>query len=214
MAQLLASRYSVERCLGIVRRHQRLCKQVVNDTTLVSQIEPMMELCKSKEKLRKGKNEAREDAYDDLILSKKSLEDEIRSIFSSCQQYDRDHPGALTLEKIFPAGKFSNIFRLPFDRELAEVDKILLRLKGLGEEHSLFSNSSKIKLKSAAMAKALEGHLEFVRIEKLAWTEVVISREALIRQYEFNYFDARRKYGKSMCEKLFPMINKHKRSPE
>ena len=31
-----------------------------------------------------------------------------------------------------------------------------------------------------------------------------IAKEALIRQYELNYLEARRKYGKATAEKLFP----------
>ena len=43
--------------------------------------------------------------------------------------------------------------------------------------------------------------------------EVVIAKE-VVSKYEGNYLDARRKYGKSMCDKLFPKTQAQNTSTE
>jgi hypothetical protein len=39
--------------------------------------------------------------------------------------------------------------------------------------------------------------------------ELEIAKEALIRQYEYNYLDARRALGAATAEKLFPLLSSH-----
>ena len=204
MAQLLSSRYSAERCMNSGRRHQRLSKQVVNDERLSNQIQPAMDDCKLKLTITDQKAEIREDAYDDLVLADRFLDDEIRSLYDSCKKYDRDHPGALVLMKIFPAEKFGDIVRLPFAVEAGEAEKIALRIEHLGAEHDLSVYLSTMNTKINAVKKALDRYHTAIRNEKMAEAEVVIAKEVLVSKYEANYLDARRKYGKSTCDKLFP----------
>jgi hypothetical protein len=42
----------------------------------------------------------------------------------------------------------------------------------------------------------------------MAEAEVETAKEALVRKYELNYLEARRKYGKPTAEKLFSRINR------
>lgn len=214
MAQLLSSRYSAERCMNSGRRHQRLSKQVVNDETLSNQIQPAMDECGLKLDASEQKAQNREDAYDDLVLADRYLDDEIRSIFDTCKKYDRDHPGALVLIKVFPDEKFGDLIRLSFSDEAGEAEKIALRLESLGSVHELFPFVSRLKTKIDAVKSALDNHKNAIREEKMAEAEVEIAKEALIRQYEVNYLDARRKYGRLTCEKLFPRTNTRNTSSE
>lgn len=214
MAQLLSSSYSANRCMNMTRRHQRLCKQAVNDETLSAQIEPAMDLCNSKLDLLAQKKEARENAYDDLILSDKNLDDEVRSNFEECKKYDRDNPAERVLVKIFPDEKFGEIIRLPFPVEVNEVDKMILRLESLGVEHHMNPFAVKLKTKMDVVKNALSGQSETIREEKMAEAEVEIAKEALVRQYELNYLDARRKYGRSTADKLFPKVQSRNTSIE
>jgi hypothetical protein len=214
MAQLLSSRFSAERCVNSGRRHQRLSKQVVNDETLSNQIQPVMDDCNLKLDTINQKEETREDAYDDLVLADRFLDDEIRSIFDSCKKYDRDHPAEQVLIKIFPDEKFGELVRLPYAIEISEANKLVLRLESLGAEHSLNPFVAKLNAKIDAAVNALAAQSTAIRDEKMAEAEVEIAKEALVRQFELNYLEARRKYGKATAEKLFPRIQSRNTSVE
>ncbi len=204
MASLISSRDSAERCNNLARRHQRLTKKVVNDAELSSQITPVMDQCKAKIDLLNQKSEAREDAYDDLALADKSLDDSIRSIYGDCEKFDRDNPAAIVLSKIFPDEKFGKMVRLPFTTEISAAEQMELRLESLGAEHPLHPNVALLHGKIEEGKNAISGKNNAIREEKMAEAEVDIDKEALIRQYENNYLDARKKYGKRVAEKLFP----------
>ncbi len=206
MAQLLSSSHSVNRCMNMTKRHQRLCKQAVNDETLSGQIEPHKDECRSKLELLSTATEARENAYDDLILGDKNLDDEVRSIYEECKKYDRDNPAERALIKVFPDETFGEIIRLPFAVEVTEVDKIILRLESLGGEHHMNAFVSKLRTKKDVVKSALTTLSTAIREEKMAEAEVEIAKTALVRQYEYNYLDARHKYGRYNADKLFPKI--------
>ncbi len=214
MTQLLSSRYSTERCMNSSRRHQRLSKQVVKDETLSNQIQPAMNDCKAKMDFLQQKSDAKEEAYDDMVLSDRLLDDEIRSLFEDCKQFDRVNPAAMVLTKIFPDEKFGEIVRLPYAMEINEANKIVLRLESLGVEHSLVPSVAKMRDKITVASTAQEGLSDAIREEKMAEAEVEIAKGALIRQYEHNYLDARGKYGKRNTEKLFPRIQSRSTSAD
>ena len=204
MASLITSRDSAERCINLARRHQRLAKIVVNDGKLSGQMIPSMDQVKVKIDLLMQKSEAREDAFDDQALADKFLDDTIRSIFGDCQKFDRTNPTAMVLRKIFPDEKFGEIVRLPFNTEIRAAEQMKLRLEKLGEKHPLYANVALLHKKIEAGKKAIADKNSAIRDEKMAEAEVDIDKEALIRQYENNYLDARKKYGKATAEKLFP----------
>ena len=204
MAKMLLSRFSAERCINLAWRHQRLCKRVVNDAKIASQIKPAISLCKTKMELLTKKKEGREIAYDDLVLSNNALDDEIRSVYENCNQYIRNHPADLLVNQIFPDGKFGDLVRLPFEQEIIEAEKMVLRLLSLGEEHQLHSWVEKLNYKISEGKKAIKAESTANKAEKNAKTEVNIAKDKLIRQYEHNYLDARKKYGNFTANKLFP----------
>lgn len=212
MAQLLSSSYSAEKCLNAGRRYQRLSKQVIEDKTLPDKLNVPISLCKSKMEVLDQKTEAREDAYDDVVLFDRFLDDGVRSLFEDCKQHDRNNPAELVLAKIFPDEKFGEIVRLPFATEVSEVEKIILRIENLGAENSLVTHRSTLKDKIGVVENALDVHSATIREEKMAQAEVEIVKQALIRQYEHNYLDVRQKYGKAMCEKVFPRIQSRRSS--
>lgn len=214
MAQLLSSSYSAEKCINAGRRYQRLSKQVIEDQTLPDKLTPPIALCKTKMKIFDEKTEAKEDAYDDVVLFDRFLDDGVRSLFEDCKQHDRNNPTELVLKQIFPDEKFGEIIRLHFATEVSEVEKIILRIENLGAEHSLAPHISTLKDKIGVVENALGVHTTTIRDEKMAQAEVEIAKQALIRQYEYNYLDVRQKYSKSMCEKVFPRIQARRSSNE
>ena len=165
---------------------------------------PSMDQVKVKIDRLNIKSEAREDAFDDQALADKFLNDTIRSIFGDCQKFDRTNPTAMVLRKIFPDEKFGEIVRLPFNTEIRAAEHMKLRLEKLGEKHPLYANVALLHKKIDAGKKAIVDKNNAIREEKMAEAEVDIDKEALIKQYENNYLDARKKYGKATAEKLFP----------
>jgi hypothetical protein len=204
MATMLSSRYSAIRCVNYARRHQRLSKQVVNDNELVNGIQPSVDKVIAKNSDLESKQYERENAYDDVILSDRNLDDRIRSLYAECQQHDRQNPGDATLIKIFPDEKYGEIVKLPFLREINEAGKMVVRIESLGTEHPIYPMAGQMQSAIDNTSAAIEAHTAAIRNVKMAEAEVEIAREELIRQYEINYLDARKKYGRITAEKLFP----------
>lgn len=211
---MLSSRYSAERCMNYAHRHQRLCKQFLNDIELANQLQASMEEVKLKRQEQLQCEDERENAYDDLILADKNLDDLIRVIYNECKNYDLANPSGAILLKVFPDEKFGEIIRLPFSKEIDASKGILVRIQSLGEEHKLSPYSGQLGDSIETYSNAINSLNEAIRKEKVSEAEVEIAKEGLIRQYEHNYLNARRKYGKRTAEKIFPSLQSRKRIDE
>jgi len=210
MARMLNTNDAAIRCINTIRRHQRLCKQVVNDEELILQIQTTADVLISKDQVLQVKQVERENAYDDVILYDRYLDDTVRSVFEDCKQFDRKNRSETVLSKIFPDEKFGEIVRLPFAKEISDVQQISVRLKSLGEDHELFALAEQLDTSIANSKSALKTVDESITSIKMAEAEVEIAKEALIRRYEINYLEARKKYGRNTAEKLFPKIYSRK----
>ena len=206
MARLLNSNDSASRCLNNVRRHQRLNKRVVNDEELINNIQPEYDTLEQKKNVADEKEMIRENAYDDLLLADRNLDDTLRTVFEKCKQYDRDHMSERVLISVFPDETFGDIVRLPFVKEVLEVERIITRIEGLGSDHALASLGKDIRTKATTCNNAIKAVDNAIRDTKMAEAEVDIAKEALIRKYESNYLDARKKYGRTTANKLFPRM--------
>ena len=200
-------KHSSDRMLSFVRRHIRLCKQVANDANLIAQIQPAFDDLSAKNTALQEKVQNRENVYDDQLLADHILDDTVRNLYGKCKEYDRNNTGMPVLMKIFPDEKFGDIINMPFAREVLETENIVMRLQGLGEQHTLFPQAEELHSKGQAVAQAISNYNDAVREEKMAEAEVEISKEQLVRAYEVNYLDARKTYGKENAEKLFPKID-------
>lgn len=214
MATMLSSRYSAERCMNFSRRHQRLVKQVVNDSELAGGIQKPIDKVSAKQADYEQKVEEHENAYDDMVLADRYIDDNIRSLYADCKKYDRDNPVDRILIKVFPDETYGDIIRLPFMKEINEVSNIQLRVESLGKGHAIYSYVEKIQEVISNAKKAIEENANAIRQEKLAEAEIDIAKEELIRQYEINYLDARRKYGRNLAENLFPKVRSRSLSVE
>ncbi|MBN1185264.1 MAG: hypothetical protein JXB49_23465 [Bacteroidales bacterium] len=210
MARLLSTNDSASRCLNSVRRHQRLAKKIVNDEELIKQVQPEYDTLQEKVKISDEKETGRENAYDDLLLADRNLDDTLRTVFEKCKQYDRDHMSEKVLISVFPDETFGDIVRLPFAKEILEVEKIAVRIESLGNSHTLSGLAEEIRTKAKLCKEAIKGVDEAIRDKKMAEADVDITKEALIRKYEGNYLDARKKYGRNTADKLFPSIYSRK----
>ncbi|MBN1182044.1 MAG: hypothetical protein JXB49_07135 [Bacteroidales bacterium] len=214
MARLLNSNDSPGRCLNNVRRHQRLIKRVVNDEELIKNIQTEYNTLEQKMNVAEEKEMLRENADDDLLLADRNLDDTLRTVFEKCKQYDRDHIGERVLISVFPDETFGDIVRLPFVKEVLEVESIITRIEGLGTGHALVSLGQDIRTKANACNEAIKAVDSAIRDTKMAEAEVDIAKEALIRKYESNYLDARKKYGRITADKLFPRMYNSKTMQE
>ena len=214
MARLIHPSDSASKCLNYTRRHQRLTKQVVNNNGLIEQIQVPATVLKEKVGVLNGKETAREDAYDDLILSDKVLDDTIRSVYEDCKKYDRSNLGERVLIRIFPDETFGEIIRLPFSKEVTEVEQTAIRIESLGTDHELYPLAAVVKEYASNCKNAIDHLDESIKEVKLAEAEVDIAKEALILNYESNYLEARKQYGKITTEKLFPKVYSTKSSSE
>ena len=204
--RMISTRFSVVRLLGIVRRHIRLLKQVFNAENLISQIQPDFDALSAKQAEIESKIRARENAYDDMALADHMADDAVRNLFDACQQFDRNNPGNNVTQRVFPDEKFGEIIRLPLASEVIQIEKLVIRLKELGEEHSLAQLVTELESKNTAINTAMNAYQDSVHSVKTTEAEAEIAKEALIRKYELNYLEARKTYGRKDVEKLFPKI--------
>jgi hypothetical protein len=214
MARLLSTHESASSCLNIVRRHERLIRQVANNNSLLEPIKKVRENLEIKLKVKNDKQAQRENAYDDLILSDRNLDDSARTIFEKCEQYDREHPSEIILKKVFTDEKYGVIVRLPFAKEVIELDKIVVRLESLGSGHALFPLAAELKTRINITKEGIKANDAAIVDVKMAEADVEIAKEGLIRQYEANYLEARKMYGKNNCEKLFPRMQTRSETDE
>ena len=114
------------------------------------------------------------------------------------------------MEKIFPNETFGDIIRLPFAIESNEVVLIAVKLESLGEEQSLFPLAQELHNKAASSEAVIKAVESAIRNIKTAEAELEIAREALIRKYEINYLDGRKKYGMRTADNLFPELYSRK----
>jgi hypothetical protein len=204
MATMIRSGFSVAKMLKIVKRHFRLSKQVFNDTALAAQMQPAVETLKGKMALLEEKTEAQENAYDDLVLADRLADDIVRDVFGQCAMFDRNNPGSNLLNTIFPDGTYGDIVRMEYTHEVVEMKNIATRLQNLGETHELYPWAAQLLEKAGGVEQAMLSLNTAIKDEAVAMGEIRIAKEELVRKYEVNYLDARKKYGKTNAEKLFP----------
>lgn len=204
MAKLLNDRMSSQVHISNANRHARLCKQTKGAEQLAEAIASKISNLKAKNAATIAQKENRDAAYDDVVYKDASLDDAIRNIADSIKQYDRNNPGRPVYTIIFPSGKYSGIVRASFGKELGMSEQIATRLKSLGEGHDLYA---KVEILSAAIANVRKGLNKLDEEElkvKTVHAKEELAQADLRKQYEFNYLDAAKLFGKKFADRLFP----------
>ncbi len=212
MAQLLYDRHSTKIHLSIVKRHRRLCKQIPGAEELITTIDPFYNDLLEKQSAAFLAEENKEAAYDDVHFHDRNLDDRVRSSYEKFKQYDRDNPGRPVLNQVFPDGKFSDIVNAPLRKEPDEVANLVTRIEALGAEHELNELATYLNEGIDKCRQALNAYYEAIKTQKLKEAEEEISKSNLGRQYEFNYLDAVKKFGRNFANRLFPVINNSARN--
>ena len=207
MAQLLYDRHSTKIHLSIVRRHKRLCRQIPGAEALITAIDPFHNDLLEKQSATWEAEENKEGAYDDVQFHDRNLDDRVRSVYEKGKQYGRENPGRPVLKLIFPDGKFSGITNAPLREEPDEVAQLVTRIEALGADHELHAHVAYLNEGIEKCRQALEAYYEAIKQQKLKEAAEEISKSNLGRQYEFNYLDAVKKFGRNFANRLFPVIN-------
>ena len=206
MAQLLYARDASRKHLGAARRHQRLCRQFTGTGPLVDAIQLPYHELKNRHIATQKLEEQREDRYDDLLIADTLLDDQVRNVFRRCEEHDRATPTAAVLPLIFPQEKFGPIVNMNMQQEPDAVAHLALRLESLGKEHPLFPLAKELRTRITASRKAIAAYEASGQQVKQRQAEEEIAKATLRRQYESNYLDARKQFGKMRAERLFPKL--------
>jgi hypothetical protein len=144
--------------------------------------------------------------YDLLVLNDSLLDDKVRNLSEDCKHYDRENPGRPVHSVIFPEGNITSIIRLKMEEEPEGVDKLIKRIEALGANHPI---SKQIPLLQAAIEnskKVISDYQNAINTLKSVEAMEEIAKTNLIRQYELNYYEALKKFGKIYANRLFPII--------
>jgi len=206
MAQLLYERQSSDTHLNAVRRHMRLCRQIKGGEQYATRIEPFVNGLDEKQKLSEKAKLDKEIAYDNVILNDNDLDNSTRTLFEKSKQYDRENPGRPVLNQIFTDGKLSTIIYAPYESEPDLAGQMLSRLAALGTDHPLSEQSTIIKADIDKCKAALTTYHDSIKLQKDAEAAEEISKSNLRRQYEFDYLDMVKEFGKNSANRFFPVI--------
>ena len=206
MAQLLYERHSTNIHLNTTKRHIRLCRQFDGTQTLVSAIEPDLSTLQEKEAASGQARFDKESARDIVSLNDNSLDGKVKTCFERCKQYDRENPGRPVLPIVFPDGKFTTITMASLESEPDLAAQMVTRLGSLGTDHPLNELVAGINEGISKCREALSAYHDSIKLLKSAEADEEIAKLNLRRQYEFNYYDSVKQFGKNFAEHLFPVI--------
>ena len=204
MAQLLYDKQSSEAHLNAVKRHMRLCRQISGGEPYALQIEPYYQTLTEKRQASDQAKFEREAAYDLVVLNDSDLDNTLRTLFEKAKQYDRENPGRPVLTRLFIDGKLSGIIYASLKNEPQLAEQLIARLDALGEDHPLAEEKAKVQADVDKCQAALTAYQETIITHKSVVALEEIAQADLRRQYEFNYLDIAKEFGKSYANRFFP----------
>jgi hypothetical protein len=205
MARMLTDRESAALHLNTARRHQRLARRYRRDG-LVGTIEPLIADLEAKSASQAAKTFETQAAYDNVLAADADLDDAVRNLFNAGEQHDRSNPTTPALPTLFPDGGFGALIAEPLAQEPESVAALATRVDSLGAPHTLAAHAATLRTAAQDVRDALKAQNDAVRAQKSAEAEEEIAQAALRRQYEANYLDARRQWGRPFAERLFPRL--------
>tara|TARA_R110001583_G_scaffold25760_6_gene93089 strand:+ start:3209 stop:3874 length:666 start_codon:yes stop_codon:yes gene_type:complete len=211
MARMLHTRMSSESILSNAGRHQSLCKQVPGAEHLATAIQPVINNLKEKKSLSLTALEDKGTAYDNMVLKDTILDDVVRDISDAAKQYDRKNIGRGIYTSLFPDGKTTSITNVSYSQEPIEADKFLSRFDKFEEGNSLLAHKAPLTAAIADARTMISAYVLAIDKEKMALEIESSAQDDVIRQYEFNYLDAAKLFGKKYANRLFPKTPKYKK---
>ncbi len=208
---MLSTRMSSESILSNAGRHQSLCKQVPGAEHLATAIQPVINNLKEKKSLSLTALENKGRAYDNVVLKDTILDDVVRDISDAAKQYDRKNVGRGIYTDLFPDGKTTTITNASLGKEPDAADQLLLRFNIFEEGNIMLAQLAPLTTAIAGTRTALTAYQQAITDEKIALADEAMAQEGVIRQYEFNFLDATKLFGKLYANRLFPKTPKPKK---
>ena len=206
MAQLLFERHSPATCLSVCMRHIRLLRQMKGTDDLVAAIDPYRVALLSRKNGTETAAENKTAGYDLLVLTDALLDDKVRNLSDDCKQYDRNNPGRPVFNVIFPEGNITAIIRTKMEEEPDVVNALIKRVESLGTDHPVAKHVALLQTAIDNSNKVIADYKATIEALKSEEALEEIAKTNLIRQYELNYYEALKKFGKVYANRLFPTI--------
>jgi len=207
MAQLLSDKNSINLHVGITKRHIRLTRIIKGAEDLGSAIEPFYTELVTKSANAATVAEDTEFKRDLASYKNTLLGDRVRDLNEATKKYDRDHPGLVITNLLFPEG-ISRIIYASIEDAPAMVEKLILKIQNLGEGHPLAEQIAPLQTAIDEAKASIEALHVAIAAQKTADALTNIAKTNLSRQYEQNVYAASAKFGKVFANRLFPTINK------
>lgn len=206
MPTMMQNSYSSNKCLALTQRHIRLCKRFGDCEKYIQAIEPGYTELLEKHRMVEQFAMDRDYAYDFVVYNEKELDNQVRTIFEKCKQYDRQHIGSMVLKQVFPSEIFGDLIRQNRIKKLYDLEKVVIKIENLGSEHQLFSLAQDLRDHISGVSSAIKEHEEAILQETRSRTDKEIAKNKLIRQYESNYLRIRADIGRTRAHYLFPQM--------
>lgn len=213
MARMIYQKDSTAMHVKMARRHMRLCGQVKGAGKFAEQIQPAWSKLREKQNEKAAASDARDDAYDDVILKDSELDNAVRTTFERIRQYDRENTTRY-LELMFPSHGFSGIVYSPLSKEPQEVQNVVLKLESLDEGHALRELIEPLKTAAETSAAAVKTYEDCGRLMENIQVSEDLARMELRQQYEHNWLDARKEFGVAFADRIFPKISGKQTRPK
>lgn len=213
MARMISQRDSATLHLRMAKRHIRLCGRLAQTKKFAAALREAITQLEEKEKGRKAASDEREYAYDDVILCDTDLDNAVRTTFERTRQYDRDRLTRM-LDLLFPARGFSDLVRMPLSKEPQEVNKLVVKLGQLEDGNELKPLAGFLQEKVNASIAAWDAYQQTITRLKEVQASEELSKLALRRQYEHNWLEARKEFGVSVADSLFPKVSVKTAGPQ
>jgi hypothetical protein len=187
-------------------RHIRLMRQISGTDEFIAAIEPARAELATRMKTTQSAFENKTSTYDLMVLGSSLLDNKIRNLSDDCSQYDRNNPGRPVYLLVFPDGKISNLLRTKMEDKPTMAASLVKRIEALGPEHPLAVHIASINQGIANLNEAITNNQLAIEQFKSVSTLENIAKLALIKQYELNYLDASKKFGKKYADHFFPKL--------
>ena len=202
---------SLPRVEDAAERHLRLCAQTKNGDKYSTIIQPYFDDFKEK-RLIFGKFEKDVNAAQDTVwLNDSILDDVLRDLHGRTKEFDRNNTASEIINILFPNGNLTPVITTPDKEEPDVAHNIKLKIETLGNNHTLYPFASKIESAVSGCRKALQKQVVAIQAQGAASTALYLSKTALVRKYNANYFLAAGEQGKNYAEKLFPQLRSKKK---
>ncbi len=201
---MLSTRMSSESILSNAKRHQRLCMQVVGAENLATAMQSFIDNLIEKCAISHSALEDKGTAYDNMVLKDTILDDVVRDVSDAAKQYDRKNIGRGIYTTLFPDGKTLSIIRASMTKEPDLAEQLLQRFSNFEEGNSMLELKATLTKAITDARRAISAYGQAITDEKKALTDEAMAQEDVVRQYEFNYLDAAKLFGKKYANRLFP----------